>query len=48
MSPLRKEELQELIDHDGDTCVSIFMPTHRVRLELQQADPLLLRKKSPR
>lgn len=38
-----REELKELIDHTGDICVSIYMPTHPTHLEQQQADPIRLR-----
>ena len=38
-----KEDLKELIDHTGDICVSIYMPTHPTHLEQQQADPIRLR-----
>jgi hypothetical protein len=38
-----KEDIRELIDHIGDICVSICMPTHPIHLEQQQADPIQLR-----
>ncbi len=43
MSPLRKEDVRELIDHTGDICVSIYMPTQPAHLEQQRAEPIRLR-----
>lgn len=43
MSTLQKEDMQELMDHIDDVCVSLFMPTHPVSLEPQRAEPVLLK-----
>ena len=40
---LDKDELKQLIKQPQDICVSIYMPTHRVRLERQQEDQIRLR-----
>jgi hypothetical protein len=42
-SYLNKEQLFGLLDHSGEICVSLFMPTHKVRLEAQLGDKLQLR-----
>ena len=33
---LSREDLEQLATRQGDPCVSIFLPTHRVSLETEQ------------
>lgn len=38
-----QKDITELIDHIGDICISIFMPTHPAQRQEQQADAIRLR-----
>ena len=42
-SYLSNKQLYELLDHSGEICVSLFLPTHQERLEAQLGDKLQLR-----
>lgn len=42
MDLLPREELEKLVEERGETCVSIFLPTHRAGTETQQ-DPIRLK-----
>ncbi|MCA9988523.1 MAG: hypothetical protein KDE59_29660 [Anaerolineales bacterium] len=42
-SYLSKKQLYGLLDHSGEFCVSLFLPTHQEQLEAQMGDKLQLR-----
>lgn len=42
MTIINRQALSELISHEADHCVSLFMPTHKAGRECQQ-DPILLK-----
>ena len=36
MDPIQKEEFTELINHHGNNCISIYIPTHRAGVEVNE------------
>ncbi len=42
MDVLKKADLEELLEHASNPCISIYMPTHRASVETRQ-DPIRLK-----